>query len=745
MALPAQNYRDAIRNYGKRVSFAAGESICDPDHPLSAAYLIESGYVSARDHIYVDISRLGLVLEHGDTFGEYAFFEPTAETVRFTPFVKAAMSEHMPTKLPAPGEPYPAPPPTLRPYPSSLRALTNVDAFMLDEGAYLRALADHPELAGWLRKQILVTEYLAETIDALRAQRPLQLIPGFEIAEMAKRGKATWLPANQQETFADDSWIYVAWGRVSLCGGEWSVGAGQILHYAHAGQPLQAVTDSWIIEIPNRQPGHPVGPGGVAKTRVVLIWNGNENRTRPPAIISALTAHLAAVQQQEVGRPDSWRGGLLIVDDATTTPAQEAAGGAGVQVTRTGRADLPAAIFEQGKKTPVVYLDVSHSSPDVVATVAPSVTTVILVDGTRADLPDALQTCSVVTCAVLANESGGGLSTYATGAGRFLRTAFAEHFQTEAEAYAARYVPRTVRLFFEDIEDLPVLGVDALPTRDRDSFARIARAIAGRRVGIALGGGGGWGYAHIALLDALEKRGLPIDAVSGVSFGSLVGAYYAVRNMDFVRTLIGDWLQLLASQLGAAALPPVLGWYLFSKLHGNYLEDLHVPFFPVCLNLQTGDEFTPTQGSVAFGVRASSSLPSFLSPALANGIRAIDGGYINNVPEGILDREGLHFILASSVVQAPSPAPKPWLPLGWTLNPLQRGLDSMRGTGWLMKVSDERDANRARWRFEPFRNDRLRGIQAWQLWKGAEIQARVQVDARQLAFRAYQDWLSYWA
>ena len=105
MALPAQNYRDAIRNYGKRVSFAAGESICDPDHPLSAAYLIESGYVSARDHIYVDISRLGLVLEHGDTFGEYAFFEPTAETVRFTPFVKAAMSEHMPTKLPAPGEP----------------------------------------------------------------------------------------------------------------------------------------------------------------------------------------------------------------------------------------------------------------------------------------------------------------------------------------------------------------------------------------------------------------------------------------------------------------------------------------------------------------------------------------------------------------------------------------------------------------------------------------------------------------
>ena len=47
----------------------------------------------------------------------------------------------------------------------------------------------------------------------------------------------------------------------------------------------------------------------------------------------------------------------------------------------------------------------------------------------------------------------------------------------------------------------------------RASFGRLARALAGRRVGVALGAGGAWGYAHVPLLLELRAAGVPIDAL----------------------------------------------------------------------------------------------------------------------------------------------------------------------------------------------------------------------------------------
>ena len=748
------DYREAFRRFGRTVSFEAGARICDPQNRLTAAYLIESGYAAASDHIYVDIARLGLVLERGDAFGAYAFFEPPG-TAAHPPPPPAPMSpsghavpppssfsSHGVPSLPS-EPPYPAAPPEYRAYPSFLRALTKVTARALDEEAYQRALAEEPRLEAWLREQIVLTEYLAQVIYALRGRRELRRLPGFEITQIAKKGKATQLPRDEQRAFGKNSWVYVVWGLVTVCEGGWSLGAGQLLH-SGPGHTLQAASDNcWIIELPELQSTLAAASGGGGTPRLVMLWS----ETVPPTIVGALTAHLAAVQEGQAGRPARWKGGLLIVDGPPSstppTPAQQGSVDAGVPLGRTVAADLSAAIATLN--TPVVYLDVSNCSREfVLQTVAPQVTTLVLVGGSLADLPAAFGSSHLVPCAILPDRSGRGVRAFASRAERLLRSAYAVRFQSEQRAYAAEYAPKTIRLSFADADYLPTLSLNSLPTADRDSIERIARAVARRRVGLALGGGGGWGYAHIAFLEALEKRGMPIDAISGVSFGSLVGGYYSVRNLDYTRTLIGDWVKLLVSQFGAALLPPVLEWFLLRKLQGSYLEDLPVPFLPVSLNLQSGAEYTPTRGSVAFGVRASSSLPGFLSPAIGIGTRGIDGAYINNVPEGVLEKEGIHFILASSVVQAPDPAPEPTGPFSWSINPFQRMQDSMRGTGWLMKVADERDADRARWRFEPFRKDLLRGIQAWALWKGAEIQRKVQAEAWDIAGRAHRDWLSTW-
>ncbi|HBF38327.1 MAG TPA: hypothetical protein DDW50_13515, partial [Firmicutes bacterium] len=47
------------------------------------------------------------------------------------------------------------------------------------------------------------------------------------------------------------------------------------------------------------------------------------------------------------------------------------------------------------------------------------------------------------------------------------------------------------------------------------------------KIGIALGGGGALGLAHIGVLKWLEENRIPVDYVAGTSMGGLIGGCYA--------------------------------------------------------------------------------------------------------------------------------------------------------------------------------------------------------------------------
>lgn len=66
-------------------------------------------------------------------------------------------------------------------------------------------------------------------------------------------------------------------------------------------------------------------------------------------------------------------------------------------------------------------------------------------------------------------------------------------------------------------------------------FARLARRLCGKSIGIVLGGGGARGISHIGVLRALSEKGIPIDMVGGTSIGAFVGGLYA-REGDLVST-----------------------------------------------------------------------------------------------------------------------------------------------------------------------------------------------------------------
>ena len=47
------------------------------------------------------------------------------------------------------------------------------------------------------------------------------------------------------------------------------------------------------------------------------------------------------------------------------------------------------------------------------------------------------------------------------------------------------------------------------------------------KVGIAFGGGGARGFAHLGAIKAFEQFGIKFDFIAGTSAGSLVGAFYS--------------------------------------------------------------------------------------------------------------------------------------------------------------------------------------------------------------------------
>jgi len=61
------------------------------------------------------------------------------------------------------------------------------------------------------------------------------------------------------------------------------------------------------------------------------------------------------------------------------------------------------------------------------------------------------------------------------------------------------------------------------------------------KIGLALGGGGARGVAHIGVLRVLEKLHIPIDYIAGTSMGSIVAGLYACGyTPDQMEKLIGS-------------------------------------------------------------------------------------------------------------------------------------------------------------------------------------------------------------
>src|SRR5262249_21784913 len=87
--------------------------------------------------------------------------------------------------------------------------------------------------------------------------------------------------------------------------------------------------------------------------------------------------------------------------------------------------------------------------------------------------------------------------------------------------------------------------------RHRATAERWARAVTNRRVGVALSGGGACAYRTLPLLRALAAAGVPLDVVSGVSGGALMGAYLCAGGVAGLARAERRGRRFLLTMLGA--------------------------------------------------------------------------------------------------------------------------------------------------------------------------------------------------
>jgi NTE family protein len=179
-------------------------------------------------------------------------------------------------------------------------------------------------------------------------------------------------------------------------------------------------------------------------------------------------------------------------------------------------------------------------------------------------------------------------------------------------------------------------------------------------IGLALGGGGARGLAHIGVLRIFEREHIPVHFIAGTSMGGIIGAAYAagvsLENITNVALQIRkrtEQLRLLDVKLSGRGL--IKGTRLYRQLASLMGEDLtfsdlKIPLALMAVDILTGREVVLRDGKVVDAIRATMSVPGVFEPVPRDDLLLVDGGILNNVPVDVLIQMGAQVKIAVDVM-----------------------------------------------------------------------------------------------
>ena len=184
------------------------------------------------------------------------------------------------------------------------------------------------------------------------------------------------------------------------------------------------------------------------------------------------------------------------------------------------------------------------------------------------------------------------------------------------------------------------------------------------RLGLALGGGGARGFAHIGVIRALLRAGIRIDVLTGTSMGAIVAVAFALGDpeksgiiarleqghplvptpipprypgereslMNRVRRLVMTE-RILTTNIRGWGAPLIDAMPILNELtRGLNLEDAPIPVGVVATDLERGERALLTRGNAALAAMASAALPLIFPPVRMGGRLLVDGGFVELVP-----------------------------------------------------------------------------------------------------------------
>ncbi|MBE6307043.1 MAG: phospholipase [Bacteroidales bacterium] len=156
-------------------------------------------------------------------------------------------------------------------------------------------------------------------------------------------------------------------------------------------------------------------------------------------------------------------------------------------------------------------------------------------------------------------------------------------------------------------------------------------------IGLALGGGGARGFAHVGVLRALEERGIKPDIIAGTSAGSIIAALYADGYTP--QHIIKLFSELDVKELVDVTIPrnSLLKFdkfihFLEQRLHTQRIENLRIPTYITATDFDHGKSVAFDTGNLAQCVAASCAIPIVFPPVEIDGIHYVDGGVMRNLP-----------------------------------------------------------------------------------------------------------------
>ncbi|MHB8806837.1 MAG: patatin-like phospholipase family protein [Anaerolineaceae bacterium] len=179
-------------------------------------------------------------------------------------------------------------------------------------------------------------------------------------------------------------------------------------------------------------------------------------------------------------------------------------------------------------------------------------------------------------------------------------------------------------------------------------------------LGVALGGGGVRGFAHIGVLKTLRSEGIEIDCLSGTSMGGIIAALTAcglsVEEIEDAAkrvSKLGELAKLMDARITKLdhifKSESIQEFFIDIVGADKQFSDLKIPLALCAVDFNLAKEVALQKGALVPAINATMGLPGIVEEVTIDGCTLVDGGSLNNVPADYVRSMGAEIVIAIDV------------------------------------------------------------------------------------------------